>query len=303
MIKFKKLNLEDRDIIEGYLSKEKFNSYEYTFGSLYLWRKVCNIEYAIVDEALVIKKEEEGKGMFFLKPMGYKKENLKELIFKLNNFSKDLGNFIYLFREIEGEFLNELKDIFKDEISFCEEVNDSEYLYNVKDLIELKGKKYHSKKNHYNSFVKTYSYEIRDIDNEETIQHCLELLDRWKEGREIVGRELIMEKGAIEDCLVNLNKLTMQGIAVYVDGNIAGFTFGHKVNDDSVTISVEKGDINYKGIYAFMNREFLKEKFSSCRIVNRQEDCGVEGLIKAKKSYYPIDFVKKYRVRIRTNPR
>lgn len=298
MIKFKKLELEDKELIDGFLKRERFNSYEYTFGSLFLWKKVCNVEYAIIDEVLIIKKEEEGKGMFFLKPIGYKKENLKQLVCKLNNYSKDLGNFIYLFREIEEDFLEELKEAFYGELAFSEEKNDAEYLYNVEELVELKGKKYHSKKNHYNSFVKNYVYDIKNIANKEVIEQCLELLDKWKEGKNVVVRELVMEKGAIEDCLVNLEKLNMKGIAVYVNENIAGFTFGHEVNDESVTISIEKGDIEYKGIYAFMNRELLAREFKDYKIVNRQEDCGVEGLIKAKQSYYPIDFVRKYRVRL-----
>jgi len=56
------------------------------------------------------------------------------------------------------------------------------------------------------------------------------------------------------------------------------------------------GELEYKGVYAFINRKFLMENFSDIEFVNRQEDTGNEGLRRAKESYHPADMVKKYLV-------
>jgi hypothetical protein len=79
IINFKCLTLEDNEIINRFVDKDLIESYEYLFSSLYMWRKLNNVKYTIIDETLVIEKSEEGKGTFYSKPLHYKKENLVKL--------------------------------------------------------------------------------------------------------------------------------------------------------------------------------------------------------------------------------
>ncbi len=62
ILNFKCLTLEDKEIIEKYVDKNKLESYEYLFSSLYMWRKLNNVKYAVLDDVLIIEKNEEGKG-------------------------------------------------------------------------------------------------------------------------------------------------------------------------------------------------------------------------------------------------
>ena len=41
---------------------------------------------------------------------------------------------------------------------------------------------------------------------------------------------------------------------------------------------------------------FLEDAGSAYKIVNREQDLDDAGLRKAKQSYHPVDFIKKYRV-------
>ena len=172
-------------------------------------------------------------------------------------------------------------------------------MYNTNDLIELKGKKYHGKKNHVNSFEKSYEYEIKAIDNEKVIKDCIILLHKWHEEVAVtVDKEMLMEIDAIKDLFSELHFFDLKSIAIYVDGELAGFAVGETVNDKMAVIHVERGETDYKGIYAFLNRQFLIESFSDIEYVNRQEDTGNAGLRKAKQSYHPVKMVKKYLVKI-----
>ena len=45
-----------------------------------------------------------------------------------------------------------------------------------------------------------------------------------------------------------------------------------------------------------INQQFLLHEFPDAMIVNREDDVGLEGLRRAKMSYNPIGFEKKYMV-------
>jgi hypothetical protein len=63
-------------------------------------------------------------------------------------------------------------------------------------------------------------------------------------------------------------------------------------------IHFEKGDPAFKGVYQAINQFFLEHSEGDFSIVNREQDLDNPGLRKAKLSYHPIDFVKKYRVHL-----
>lgn len=297
---FKCLSLDDMEVINKYAEKSKLESYEYLFSSLYMWRKLNNVKYAVIEDALIIEKSEEGKGTFYAQPQGYKKEDLVKIIEILSERNEDYTDREYFFGDVDENFINDLKTCTDYNIEIKEDIDDFEYVYSTADLIELKGKKYHGKKNHFNTFVKSYDYEIKSINNDKVVNDCITLLQRWhEEVLETVDKEMCMEIDAIKDLFRELHLFDLQSIAVYVDGELAGFSVGERVDDKTAVIHVERGELQYKGIYSFINRKFLMECFSDTEFVNRQEDTGNEGLRKAKESYHPAKMVKKYLIKIK----
>ena len=296
MINFKELTYEDKELINTYSSFLNYYSYEYTFSSLYLWRNLTEAKYAIINDSLVIQKYEDKKGYYFMMPFCKSDESLYKTLLFLKDLYSESNNSIYMLGDIEESFTPSLSNKFQLEI--YEDVNKAEYFYLTSDLIDLKGSKYHSKRNHYNNFIKLYSYRITSIDNEKTINDCLDLLSNWHINKCICSKELIIEPSAIKDILYTLNDLSLKSIAVYVDNILAGFSIGEKVNDTAI-IHIEKCNTNYRGIYAFINREFLKLYFNHTTFVNRQEDCGIKGLQKSKNSYHPHHLLKKYLIKIK----
>lgn len=300
ILSFKHLTLEDKEIIEKYVDKKKLESYEYLFSSLYMWRKLNNVKYKIIDDVLIIEKNEEGKGTFYAQPFGYNKDNLIKITDELIERNMNFTDREYLFGDVEEDFVNDLKKYTDYNIEAVEDTDDFEYIYNTADLIELKGKKYHGKKNHVNSFLKTYSYEIKTINTDKVKKDCMELLHKWHEEVAVtVDKEMLMEIDAIRDLFKELHFFDLDSIAIYIDGDLAGFAVGERVNDKMAVIHVERGEISYKGIYSFLNKQFLVESFSDTEFVNRQEDTGNEGLRKAKQSYHPVKMVKKYLVKVK----
>ena len=61
-------------------------------------------------------------------------------------------------------------------------------------------------------------------------------------------------------------------------------------------VHIEKANANIRGLYPYINQQFILNEFKDVEFVNREEDLGIEGLRKAKLSYHPIRFVEKYTV-------
>ena len=78
-----------------------------------------------------------------------------------------------------------------------------------------------------------------------------------------------------------------------VDGNVVAATVGENQNG-TVLIHIEKADTSYEGSYAAINQMFIEREWEGYTYVNREEDMGIEGIRKAKLSYYPDLMVKKF---------
>jgi hypothetical protein len=294
MTEFKSLELNDRDLFQRYLGEYSFNTYEYTFLTLYIWRKMCNVAYSIIDGALVIKKSSKSTGSYFMQPIGYSKENLKNIVIKLDEIKKSDPDFKSLFRDVEMPFLNELIDNFGYDICLCEDVDNFDYIYSSKQLISLSGHKYHRKKNQYNQFIRKYDFEVRELCGKSIIKDCIDFAKDWYDNRGEKDEQLRFELESIKDILANPEILNIKGIAVYVDGHIAGFSIGEKVNRKMAIVHIEKGNPAYSGIYSFLNKTLVEKYFKDVKFINRQEDLGIEGLRKAKMSYNPVRLEKKF---------
>jgi len=294
-MEFKKLCLEDKNIIDKYINPYKFLSCEYSFTSLYIWKDACNIKYTIYKDALIIKKKDFEGNLYFMQPLGYTDKNLGEIIEALKEYREE-NSMKYLFKDLEESFIEKINALHykKDEFCIKEDRDNFDYLYEAKKLMTFSGKKLHSKKNHYNFFVKNYDYELVSIDNEKVIKDVILAAEKWYEDTDEKDIKLYYELLAIKDIVKNMRILNLIGLAVYVDGVLSAFSIGESLNDKLAVIHIEKGDTKIQGIYSFIARTFIDKCFNNAEIINREQDLGIEGLRKSKMSYYPIKLEKKF---------
>ena len=102
------------------------------------------------------------------------------------------------------------------------------------------------------------------------------------------------ETCAIGTALNSWDALGLRGGILRLDGEVIAFTFGCQATDDMYVVQIEKADHNIAGAYQMINQQFVKRNCTEVLYVNREEDLGIEGLRKAKRSYHPAFMAKKY---------
>ena len=58
-VQFKRAELEDKEIISHYFAQYTSRSCERTFANVYLWSRQYPVKWAVVENALVFKSEDE----------------------------------------------------------------------------------------------------------------------------------------------------------------------------------------------------------------------------------------------------
>lgn len=283
---FKVIELSDRDIFLKYIG-ETMSFYNFT--NICMWRRLMDYRYAITDNCLVISDcymDEERK---FFYPMCYGTASDERIKRILSELKYEIGQNISI-RPLSHENAEKIKNMFP-ECEIIEHRDLFDYVYKASDLINLSGRRYHSKKNHFNSFVNSYDYKYIQI-NSDNLTLLREASDKlYTDNGDII---LQYEHDAVAELLNNFSFLELEAAVITVGDNIAAYTIGERISDDTALIHVEKADRAFSGSYAAINRMFIQNAFPDVSYVNREEDMGIEGLRRAKLSYHPHHFNEVY---------
>ncbi|KAA6333594.1 hypothetical protein EZS27_018005 [termite gut metagenome] len=291
MILFKDLTLYDKDLITSYTLHCKYRNCDLSFSNLCSWRFLYNTKYAVIGGFLVFKFWLSNNRMSYMQPIG--SGNLKELLdILIADASMEGKHFRML--GVCPDMKNQLENTLPDKLTFTYKRDYSDYIYLREDLATLKGKKYQPKRNHINRFKKEYAYKYMPI-TPDTIQDCLLLETEWQKANEQrQGEDASDENQAVVFALNHFEELGLTGGILYANGKVVAFTYGMPINQDTYGIHVEKADVNINGAYPMINYEFANRIPEQYTYINREEDLGIEGLRKAKLSYYPEIILDKY---------
>lgn len=112
----------------------------------------------------------------------------------------------------------------------------------------------------------------------------------WRQARAGQGHtaEMGAEQRAMQQAFDHFEELDMSGGCLYVGDRLVAFTYGSPINGDTFDCHVEKADTAYDGAFTMINRLFAEQLPARFRYVNREEDMGLEGLRRSKRSYHPV---------------
>lgn len=300
----KNITIEDKALFEEYINSYPYQTSGLTFTSLFMWRQLNEFKYEIINDFLCISGinhlDIENKEHFVLPPLAIGNYDLKKLALTIDVLKDRFNEARYPFKIklLPNSLIQTFQDAKPNELSFTSDRANYDYVYLKKDLVELKGRTYHSKKNHLNYFIKNTPYEYFSLTSDH-INDCIEFNKQLIEAREYTSFEahlIDLEQSAVYEALKNMDTLGCRGGIIFIDNKVEAFTLGAKLNQNTMVVHIEKANMKFRGLYQAINQQFCKIECSNVEYINREEDMGLPNLRKAKLSYRPIKMIEKYDV-------
>lgn len=299
-----RISIDNREILEKYLNGYEYKTSGLSFSAQYMWRDINKFSWDMMGEYMCISgishlELEEGIELPFMFPPltadgEYDKDALRETIYKSREYFEKKGHPFSL-RLVPFHVMEIIKEA-APEMHFIDDRPNYDYIYLTQELIDLKGKAFHGKKNHLNYFKKTYEYEYVELTSD-MADDAMKFISDFNKRKDVPAHEmelLKMEEEAMEDVFRNIEAVGYSAGAILIDGSIEAIAIGGKLGKKTITEHVEKANVEYRGLYQAINNEFCKNVAAKAKYINREEDMGIPNLRKAKLSYKPVKLLEKY---------
>ena len=293
MIEFTRLSFSQKQQYEDILFSCPPRGCEYSFANLSLWGSQ---KAAFLHGCVVFFSHFYGRSVYpYPIGNGDKRAALEAII----QDARDRGIPCRITGLTEADRA-ELEGLFPDRFLLRTDRSGFDYVYDIQDLADLKGRKFQKKRNHFNRFCKDHPhYEVIPITpcNMAMAQH---MVNDWytKRMKEDSEGDYLLENIALARAFQKFGALGMEGIMLLDQGQVLAVTMGSRLNSHTFDIHFEKAREDVDGAYTAVNCEFaryLRLKYPEVQFLDREDVMGLEGLRKAKLSYNPHHMQEKYR--------
>ncbi len=294
MLTFEPIEIKHRQMFLNYIEYCRDRTTEQSFAAMYGWSHKYKASLGQQGGLLYARCAYEGH-YHYLMPLGA--GDLAEAL-RLMEREAERSSQPFSMRGLTSSMVRRVEEAMPGRYRFSELSGSADYLYASRDLIELSGKRYHSKRNFIKRFETAYEgrwhYEDITADN---LDDVWDFQDKWCRKNDCASSLSLQEEGTtIALLLYNLKALGAYGGLLRVDGEVVAFTVGSPIGRDTMDINIEKADYEVVGAYPMINRLFARSHCADKAFINREEDLGLEGLRRAKLSYAPTEIITKYAV-------
>ena len=291
---FKNFEIGDKALIDSYTKPWELDCSDLSFDNMFIWGADGKMQYTIDEDVLYVKLEFKGFPVFLWPPIPNKEKEFdyKALIERAFDYLESRGEKPQI-RNIWLPFKKMIENVMP-EAEFTPSEDSWDYVYSREKLAHLKGKKLHGKRNHINKFLQEHPDYVYKRIEPSMREECLSVYDEWKEEKNLSENAFRNERRSVVMALEHMQELGLVGGAILIDGKIKAFTMGERIRSDVQLIHIEKADADINGLFPMINQQYVLNECTEVEFINREEDMGVEGMRKAKRSYHPDYMVEKY---------
>lgn len=286
------MELAHRDDFEEFVARDPRRICEHAFANLWLWRDFDRPQLTIVDGSLCVRVQPLDEPAFFLEPVSGKRplEAAALCLAHTGRISRATPEFIASFAK-EGIRVQRMRD-------------HDDYVYRVRDLAALRGRRFDGKRNHVKGLQRRLpGYAYRPLQAADA-KAALSLFEQWHEPK--IGRpggapssgdlEFECQRLALRRCFEDLEALELFGGALEFCGELYGFVIASRLNAATACLHLEYHQPGVRGLAQAIFWEACRSTFCGYEEVNFEQDLGIEGLRRHKDSYYPLRMEEKYDV-------
>lgn len=290
---FKILTIEDKELVESFTDKIPPYS-DFNFTNLWAWNIDGGRKISILNNNLVILFTDYRTTEPTFSFLG---ENMiDETAETLLAYTKDYGvepqlNFVpeALAINLESQKLN-----------IREDITNHDYIFSVAEIANPQNNDLKTKCRLANCFLEKNPdayFTIQKLQNDTLREQIFSVLHCWGENKKAKDKEYEIENEelAIKRLLETAGEHRLMLSGVYLDKQMIGFSIDELLPNNYALSHFIKADINYKGIYEFLNQQvagYLEQQ--GVKYWNWEQDLNIEGLKQLKLSYRPSHYLKKY---------
>ena len=292
MIEFQRLNADQKEAYNAILMACPERGCEYSFANLFLWGRQ---HVAFTKDCVAFFSHFYGKSVY---PYPIGNGDKKAVIEAILSDSRKRGIPCRLTGLTDAD-REQLESWFPGKFHFRTVRDNFDYVYDINDLADLKGRKFQKKRNHFNRFKAEHpDYQVVQI-NACNMVLAQQMVDTWYRTRIKADPEgdYLLENIAMARAFQNYGWLGLEGIMLIDDGKVLAVTIGSRMAPNMFDIHFEKALEDVEGAYNAVNCEFarfLRLKYPEVQYLDREEDMGLEGLRKSKLSYNPHHLTQKH---------
>ncbi len=284
MLDFQKITPSMRAEFETYLLPLK-KSCEYSFTNLFLWGRQ---RATFIDGYLVLFSHFDRRAVY---PFPAGQGDVRPALDAIIQDARERG-ILCCITGLSQENMGLLEQLYPGKFTFQCDRDSFDYVYNIDDLADLKGRKYQKKRNHVNKFRSLYPNWCTEEMTEAHLPRVREMTAQWFDARQKMDPtgNYLLEQRALERAFDHFEGLGLDGMVLLDGERIVAFTMASRLSEDTFDLHFEKALEDVEGAYAAINQAFaqhLRNKYPDIRYLDREDDLGLEGLRKAKLSYYP----------------
>ena len=292
MIDFQRPSPELREQYNRILFSGSERGCEYSFANLSLWG---HQKIAFIHDCTVFFSHFQGRSVYpYPIGSGDRKAAIEAMI-----HDAQMRGIPCRITGITQADRQELETLFPGKFLICPNRDNFDYVYDIHDLADLRGRKFQSKRNHFNRFCNDYPDHQAIPMTSDIVPQVQAFVENWYARRQESDPQgdYFLEHLALSRAFNHWEELGMEVLVLIHAGEILAVTMGSRLSPDTFDIHFEKAREDVSGAYNAINCHFaryLRQKYPDVLFMNREDDIGLEGLRNAKLSYRPHHMVEKY---------
>ena len=277
------ITFADRDSVQALYFRYGCGDSAHAFPSIYLWQKEMGLQLLTGGEAYTVLCALKGENAWFF-PVGT--EEAKAACIE-GLLERGLKRLCYV-TEADAEFLQRR---FPGTFTMREAPEDSEYIYDCRQVIEMPGKAYGKIRNRCRQLEKTHAVAWESI-GPETLRDAAAITRQWK--RNTDTGEGIRDEWASARVWDAWEELGMRGVMLLVDGEPWAAAAGYSLGQGVLDCCLMKARENLPGVTDHLRIALARSLEGEFTRLNLEEDLGVEGLRQMKERLRPCAMNRMY---------